>query len=146
MMAFCAVCGNEFEARAGARFCSAICRQRAHRGGSVEITNSLGERVEIPLSVEEEQRLRQRFGYTSSERRTMAERDAAAARMLGRSSSFPSEQEYVAQALEGARAHHTETSSGATLSTVSSGDRLRRAEAYARWRYRGFLRGEVASL
>jgi hypothetical protein len=134
-MSFCAVCGNEFEARAGTRFCSATCRQRAHRG-DVE----LGERVEVPLALEEEQRLRERFGYTSSEKRTKAERAA------GRPSGFPSEREYVERALEAARAYHEQTSPGATLSTVSLEDRLRRAEGYARWRYRGFFRAEVASL
>jgi hypothetical protein len=174
MKRVCEYCLSEFEGPRQARFCSdahrkAFARSPGERARQdADLDPSLPERQfdmaepvqELPvpllveqaragklrLSGEDEQRIRKFFGYADSETRTLAERDAAAARMLGRSSSFPSEQEYVERVLDGARAHHERTSSGATLSTVSLSDRLRRAEAYARWRYRGFLRGEVASL
>lgn len=56
------------------------------------------------------------------------------------------EETYVAHHLEQTKLFHAQTSPQATLSTVTLDDRLERAERYARWRYNGFLAGEIASL
>jgi hypothetical protein len=45
----------------------------------------LAAREQRPLTEEEEQAIRDRWGYTESEKRTKAERDATARRMLGKS-------------------------------------------------------------
>jgi hypothetical protein len=97
--------------------------------------------------VDEEQLLRDRFGYARSEERSKAERDPAAARMLGTTApTIPNLEVYVQEALAGARLYHEQTNPQATGSTKELEVRLARAEAYARWRYKGFLAGEIASL
>ena len=40
MQRLCEVCGNAFEGRADARYCSATCRSRAHRGETPTETKS----------------------------------------------------------------------------------------------------------
>jgi putative SOS response-associated peptidase YedK len=57
-----------------------------------------------------------------------------------------SEEEYVREAMELARLHQQQTSPDARDSTVELEMRVARAEAYAHWRYRGFVAGEIASL
>jgi len=79
------------------------------------------------LTAAEEQRIRDHFGYASSETRTLAERDAAAQRITGKPAL--TEEEYVRLMMSDSRLLNR-----------------RRAERYARWRYREFVRGEVASL
>ena len=136
------------------RFDSAADRQRAYRERKrLEEPDlpvvQVDEDDDGPLGelVDDEQLLRDSFGYARSEERTKAERDAAAARMLGTTApTIPSLEVYVAEGLAGARLYHEQTSPQATGSTKELEVRLARAEAYARWRYRGFLAGEIASL
>ncbi len=95
-----------------------------------------------------EQMIRDRFGYTASETRTKAERDEAARRMLAKTGneSWPDEESYVRHELEQTRRQFARTSLQATESTKTLEATLERAERYARWRYRGWRSGEVASL
>jgi hypothetical protein len=89
----------------------------------------------------EEQAIRDFWGYTESETRSKAERDRAASRMLrGRPASTLDS--YVKEAVEGARLEGVRR--GETGELLQ--DRLRRAEAYARWRWAGVRDGSVASL
>jgi len=164
----CENCGIEFEGAPQARFHSDACRKafaRAKERGLADESLparqldelmpdgvTLRSQVKAPKTQsietpapEQEQRLRDFYGYSSSEKRTKAERDAAAARMRGSGAPL-TEEIYVAQAVEGARMHFEQTSPLATTSTKTLEETLQRAERYARWRYHGFLSGEVASL
>jgi hypothetical protein len=110
-----------------------------------------------PLS---EQQIRDRFDYTSSETRTKAERDAAAERMLrkaGLEARGITEESYVAEQLALTRVYvkmlkplvrapQDPPTVVDKTSPQAIEERLRRAEKHARWRYRGFVAGEVASL
>jgi hypothetical protein len=138
MVKTCLNCGVEFDGSAQARFHSEACR-KAYGRRSVE------EVVPV-LALDAEQAERDRWGYSPSETRTKVERDAAAQRMLGRESMLPSEEVYVKQCVELARLHHAQTSPDARDSTVNLETRLAQAEAYAHWRYRGFMAGEIESL
>jgi hypothetical protein len=114
----------------------------------------------VPLSADEEQRIRDRFDYTSSETRTKAERDEAAERMLrkaGLEAKGITEESYVAEQLALTRGYIKTlkplvraAQDPATVVDKTSPEavkeRLARAEKHARWRYRGFVAGEVASL
>jgi hypothetical protein len=121
--------------------------------------------LQKPLTEIEEQQLRDHHRYTASERRTKAERDEAARRMVARSDAgivkpyAPlTEEVYVAQQLEEAkrsiarmlRPHIRAPQDPANVVDKTSPEaikeRLERVEKYARWRYRGFLSGEVGSL
>lgn len=104
------------------------------------------------LSLAEEQAIRDRFGYSSSETRTKAERDAAAANMLAyakkqfglEAAPMVTEEDYVANEVEITR---RQMQAGQLKEVIVDGvGRLERCEAYARWRYKGFMAGEVASL
>jgi hypothetical protein len=57
-----------------------------------------------------------------------------------------SEDEYVRHAVAQARAYAEQTSPDATLTTMTIGERVAAAAAYAHWRYRAYLAGEVTSL
>jgi hypothetical protein len=116
--------------------------------------------IESALSEVEEQAIRDRFDYTSSETRSKAERDAAAERMLRKAGleargvteeSYVQEQlaltrEYVKQLKPLVRAPQDPPSVVDKTSPQAVEERLRRAEKHARWRYRGFVEGEIASL
>lgn len=169
MLKLCDNCGVEFDGAPQARFHSNACRvafrrkvaqiegrepahetpletlELAHEGepeqgepehgapaGELAQPSSLEEliakgRAGGVLSDAEEQRIRDHFGYTASETRTLAERDATASRITARPSL--TEAEYVRSMLT-----HPELL-----------DR-KRAASHARWRYRSFVRGEMASL
>ena len=107
MLRTCEHCGNEFEGAAQARFCSDAHRKAFARSGEVgqvgqaEVgqQEEVGQEVAqtrsrptlvrelidearagiIVLTPAEEQAIRDFMGYTSSEKRTLAERDRAAA-------------------------------------------------------------------
>jgi hypothetical protein len=118
--------------------------------------------IETALSETREQEIRDRYGYSPSERRSKAERDEVARRILakqGLEQKPPlTEEEYVAEQLALTRAyikHHLRPLVRARqdppdvvdkTSPQAVAERLERAEAYARWRYRGFLNGEIGSL
>lgn len=120
------------------------------------IEKVIAQAIPGSLSPEDEQKLRDHFGYAKSETRTKAERDATAARILGRpSAGMISLEEYVRRTVSEALAYSkaiNETDAPwpipGTDRTMENRrtDRLARAEHYARWRYAGFLSGEVASL
>lgn len=121
------------------------------------IERVIAEATPGALSEEEEQTLRDHFGYSKSEKRTKAERDATAARILGRPSGggIVTLEQYVKQTRWEALQYSIaigETDAPwqipGTKETIENRriDRLDRAERYARWRYAGFLSGEVASL
>lgn len=145
----CEVCGETFEAeRPSARFCGPTCRSRAHRRQTEEraveqLTEALTpvrQGSDQPLSEQEEQEIRDGFGFTPSEQRSQAERQATADRIVGRSKRL-TEDEYVRHEVE-----QTKLYIQRMVNKPADPERLARAEAYARWRYRGFLSGEVASL
>jgi hypothetical protein len=115
----------------------------------------------VELSADEEQRVRDRFGYTSSETRTKTERDTAAGRMLrkaGLEARGLTEEVYVQDQLAQTRLYidrmlrpHIRAPQDPSdvvdkTSPQAIEERLKRAEAHARWRYRGFVEGEIASL
>jgi FtsZ-interacting cell division protein ZipA len=121
--------------------------------------------LQKPLTELEEQQLRDHHRYTASERRTKAERDEAARTMLARSDAgivkpyAPlTEEVYVAQQLEEAKrsiarmlrphikAPQDPDNVVDKTSPQAIKERLERVEKYARWRYRGFVEGEIASL
>ena len=116
--------------------------------------------IRAGLSEAAEQQIRDRFGYTESEKRTRAERDEAAERMLRKAGleakgiteeSYVQEQlqltrEYVKQLKPLVRAPQDPPTVIDKTSPQAVKERLARAEKYARWRYRGFVEGEVASL
>jgi hypothetical protein len=154
-MRTCEGCGIEFEGAPQARFHSDACRKAFSRRADPSLpvrqlrTEKIVELDEGPLGeeVDAEQLLREGLGYAKSESRTKAERDATAARILGTSGpTIPSLEVYVEEAKAGARKHHAEQSPDARDSTKELEVRIARAEAYARWRYKGFLAGEIASL
>ena len=95
-----------------------------------------------------EQQLRDQLGYSSSETRSKAERDQAAVQILaGVGATPPSEQAYVEMQLAQTRAYIERIAPGSPKATdEAKATRLRKAEEYARWRYRGFLAGDLASL
>jgi hypothetical protein len=116
--------------------------------------------IRAGLSEAQEQQIRDRFGYTESEKRTKAERDEAAERMLRKAGleargiteeSYVQEQlaltrEYVKQLKPLVRAAQDPPSVVDKTSPQAIEERLERAEKHARWRYRGFVGGEIASL
>jgi hypothetical protein len=116
--------------------------------------------IKTALSEVEEQAIRDHYRYTSSEKRTKQERDTAAARMLRRAGleaggiteeSYVEEQlaltrEYIRVLKPLVRAPQDPPSVVDKTSPQAIRERLERAEKYARWRYRGFVEGEIASL
>jgi hypothetical protein len=116
--------------------------------------------IQAGLSEAAEQQVRDRFGYTESEKRTKAERDETAERMLRKAGleakgiteeSYVQEQlaltrEYVKSLKPLVRAPQDPPTVVDKTSPEAIAERLRRAEQYARWRYRGFVEGEIASL
>jgi hypothetical protein len=116
--------------------------------------------IKTALSEVEEQAIRDHHRYTSSEKRTKAERDQAAERMLrkaGLEAGGITEESYVAEQLaltrEYVRVLKPLVRAPQDPSTVvdktspqAIQERLERAEKYARWRYRGFVEGEIGSL
>src|SRR5262245_41002021 len=99
----------------------------------------------IVLTETEEQFIRDSLGYSPSEKRGLLERDQAVRRMGARPGP-PSLEEYIAEARRGAELHFAQTSPQATASVKTLAETVERAEQYARWRYEGFLAGEIASL
>lgn len=97
-----------------------------------------------PISAGEEQVLRDHFGYSVKEKRTRAERQAAADAITSEA-SWATEQEYVDFQLEVTKAQF-ERLPPAPDSKITMADRLARTEKYARWRWQAFLAGEVVSL
>ena len=94
-------------------------------------------------------RARSRFsgitsGIRSKEKRTRAERQAAADAITSEA-SWATEQEYVDFQLEVTKAQF-ERLPEAPDTKITMADRLARTERYARWRWQAFLAGEVASL
>jgi len=89
----------------------------------------------------EEQSIRDFWGFTSSETRSKAERDAAAKRMTKNRPSLTLDS-YVQETLQGARLEGERRGESGELLQ----DRLKRAETYARWRWAGVQDGSVASL
>jgi hypothetical protein len=83
----CLYCGQSFDGSPQARFCSDAHRKAFARGSDEQLT---------PL---QEQALRDDLGYSETERRTQAERDLAAQRMLERTRLSPAEQEVVDRVL-----------------------------------------------
>jgi hypothetical protein len=116
--------------------------------------------IRAGLSEAAEQQIRDRFGYTESEKRTKAERDEAAERMLRKAGleargiteeSYVQEQlaltrGYVRQLKPLVRAPQDPPTVIDKTSPQAVEERLARAEKHARWRYRGFVEGEIASL
>jgi hypothetical protein len=140
-----------------------ISREEALRAAKLVPASSLAPPAPEPaaLSEDEEQRIRDRFGYVSSEKRTKAERDAVAERILrkeGLRAQGITEESYVQDQLEQTRLYiarmlrpHVKAPQDPPTvvdktSPEAIQERLRRAEKYARWRYRGFVAGEIASL
>lgn len=69
--------------------------------------------------------------------------------VLGDRSALPglvSLDDYVSEGIRGAEIHFAQTNPNATASTTSLAEQIERAEQYARWRYQGFLAGEVVGL
>jgi len=93
----CEHCGELFEGRPNARFCS-----EAHRKAYARVVTSEG------LTPAQEQAIRDDLGYTSSETRSKAERDAAAARMLQKTRLSPAEQEEIDRVVSRLRAQEAE--------------------------------------
>jgi hypothetical protein len=94
-----------------------------------------------PPSDWQEQKIRDELGYSPSEKRTQAERNAAAERILGEQRAGPlTEESYVAHQLAITRLQMQQGLKD------PDGKRLERCEAYARWRWKGFHAGEIASL
>jgi hypothetical protein len=117
--------------------------------------------IKTALSEVEEQAIRDHHRYTESEKRTKAERDQAAERMLrkaGLEAKGITEESYVAEQLEQARLYiarmlrpHVRAPQDPPAvvdktSPQAVKERLERVEKHARWRYRGFVAGEIASL
>jgi hypothetical protein len=147
------------------RYGSRAEQQRAYRERKAGGTGAGEGPVVFPPVVSEpsplsEQQVRDRFDYTSSETRTKAERDATAERMLRKAGleakgiteeSYVQEQlaltrGYVKQLKPLVRAPQDPPSVIDKTSSEAVAERLRRAEKHARWRYRGFVAGEIASL
>jgi len=159
MLKSCLNCGVEFEGASQARFHSDACRKAYARrelgrmDGREPGQSRTGEEVGQALSAHQEQLIRDAFGYAASESRSKAERDATARRITGKVSLPLTEEEYVRRTVAEALAYSV--SIGETDAPVKIGDyehtnrrtdRLRRAGAYARWRWAGFHAGEIASL
>jgi hypothetical protein len=149
----CLHCGVEFEGAPQARFHADACRKAYNRElGQKEGENSdiqgPGRELGQTLSEAEEQALRDRFGYAKSETRTKAERDAVAAQIIGRASETLTEDAYVAECMKlpPLVAAQAPPSQPQTTYEERYAAARRRQEAYARWRYRGWRSGEVASL
>jgi hypothetical protein len=139
-----------------------ISKEEALKAAKLVPASSLAPPAPEPalLSEDEEQRIRDRFGYVSSEKRTKAERDAVAERILRKEGlrargiteeSYVQEQlaltrEYVKQLKPLVKAPQDPPTVIDKTSPQAIKERLERAEQYARWRYRGFVEGEVASL
>lgn len=96
-------------------------------------------------AAESEQALRDRLGYAASESRSRAERQATADRILGKAAVPLDEESYVQREVELTR---EAMASGHLKEAVDAAGRgrLERAEAYARWRWREYHSGAVASL
>jgi len=181
----CEHCRNEFEAEKPARFCCNAHRQAAHRRRVEErAVSELAEALTptaqgadpkpppspapppVKDEIDEEQAIRDSFGYAASETRTRAERDAVAARIMGRASSevvlprfieFEGELRQITRSADITEGDYIANEVRVTQEQLKVGlirthpvvngkDRLNRTADYARWRYRGFLCGEVASL
>jgi hypothetical protein len=158
----CLNCGIEFEGSPQSRFHSDACRkaysrrQGGQKDGAPSPESGHGEVLAETRTEVEEQEIRDRFGYATSETRTQAERQAVANRITGKTKSeMPSLEQYIATVIAEAAAYadsigeddkpvllhgHTEPIAN------RRSDRIKRAERYARWRYEGYLTGEVASL
>lgn len=92
---------------------------------------------------EAEQRTRDRYGYSASETRTQAQRNAAAARMLGvKLTDDLDEEVYVRRELRETEAY----SRSLREDDEQRAQRLKRSEAYLRWRWAGYHEGTIASL
>lgn len=81
----CENCDMEFEGAAQARFCSAKCRKQASRARGERLVESIAHQPVQRMTESDEQAVRDHYGYSSSESRSKAERDAAAARMVAKS-------------------------------------------------------------
>jgi hypothetical protein len=144
---------------------AAFLRSNRSEAAKEQVVEVALSELQKPLTEIEEQQLRDHHRYTASERRTKAERDEAARKMVARSDAgivkpyAPlTEEVYVAQQLEEAkryiarmlRPHVRAPQDPANVVDKTSPqavvERLERAERYARWRYRGFLNGEIGSL
>jgi hypothetical protein len=144
---------------------AAFLRSDQPRAAKERVVEAALSELQKPLTELEEQQLRDHHRYTASERRTKAERDEAARKMLARSDAGRvkpyaplTEEVYVAQQLEEAkrsiarmlRPHVKAPQDPANVVDKTSpeaiAERLRRVEQYARWRYQGFVAGEIASL
>jgi hypothetical protein len=94
----CLYCGQSFDGAAQARFCS-----EAHRKAYARTLEKEGG-----LTPSQEQALRDDLGYSETERRTKAERDLAAQRMLERTRFSPQEQELLDRMIARLRAQEDE--------------------------------------
>lgn len=137
MIKNCLSCGVEFEGSAQARFHSDACRKAYARRGSVvmpetEVDPSLPVKQigETPIALVEQPEMIEFEGKFLPRVRILS----------------VDEETYVAHWLGEAKVFHEQTSRQATQATQTLKDRLERAERYARWRYRGFVTGEIVSL
>jgi len=95
---------------------------------------------------DDEQAIRDFWGYAKSETWTKAERDAAAARIMAKAglrSEALTKERYVEDAVRAARSVNM---TGDKRDREAEAGREQRAAEYAAWRWDGFHRGEIASL
>jgi len=134
MLKTCLNCGVEFEGAAQARFHSNACRMAYKRRELAQAEPEGGQELELEQASEQE----------------LAQ---VLAEPVQRLSAAISEAEYVRRTVAEAALYADSigeidkpTKRGDNEFTNLRSDRLKRAEGYARWRYRGYLSGEVASL
>src|SRR5262245_3644707 len=142
MERLCENCGKRYEAeRSTSRFCSSACRVIAFRAREERAVEELAEALTpVPQgSLGQEAGQGSRLPEPELDESRFVEFEGEL-RLVVREADL-TEDGYVAREIDETRRYAAQVRSSVPLE-----DRLKRTAAYARWRYRGFLCGEVASL